>query len=352
MGTAIKIVKWLSENELEAWLNEAPTAYEYRRRLAVSLTARFRFPAATLASMLVVDERTVRRWLHEYNQQGPKALGPDQRGGRHRGFLEIDEEKRVLQSLHERAEKGEFVTVEELRSEVEAHIRRHVSASYLLHLVHRHGWRKLVPRPRHPKSDPVRMAQYRHEFPNLLQRLVRAAKTHLPIRVLFEDEATFGRISEIYSSWVPPRVRPLVAKQQVREFIYVLGASCPFDGASISSLSQTLDHFVVGDFLKRVAARFSSNYCIVFLDRSGPHIDGELKVPARVHVERLPSKSPELNPEEHIWDHIREKHFANKLFPSMATVISELRRALRSLAIQPELVRSMTSFPWILTRTF
>lgn len=210
----------------------------------------------------------------------------------------------------------------------------------------------MVPRPRHPKSDPVRLEQFRKDFPSLVNRAVRSIRTHLPIRVLFEDEATFGRISEMYSSWVPPKVRPLVAKQQVREYVNAMFASSPFDGKSISSLSKTLDHHVVGRFLGRIAARFAREFCIVFLDRSGPHTDKELKVPQRVLVEFLPPKSPELNPEEHIWDHLREKHFGNRLFPSMERVTTALRHGLRLLAYQPELVRSMTAFPWIVDRAF
>ena len=352
MRDAIKVIGWLSEAQLESWLKEATSPFEYQRRFAVSLASRFHYPASTLASMLFVDEKTVRRWIHEFNVGGPSSLGPDARGGRRRGFLDPDEEEDLLLSLHERASKGEFVMIQQIRADVEARIGHSVSKRYLLDLVHRHGWRKLVPRPSHPTGDPVLQAEYKKAFPDLLRRLVRAARTTLPIRILFEDEATFGRISEVYSSWAPPHVRPLVAKQQVRQFIHVLGASCPFDGKTVSALSETLDNVVITQFLRRIAARFPNEYCIVFMDGSGPHTAKALQVPARIQVERIPPKSPELNPEEHIWDHIREKHFGNRFFASMMGVIIELNYALQALTRHPKLVQSMTAFPWILNRTF
>ncbi len=37
---------------------------------------------------------------------------------------------------------------------------------------------------------------------------------------------------------------------------------------------------------------------------------------------RLPPYSPELNPVEHLWDEIREKLFANRVFDSMGAVIA------------------------------
>jgi hypothetical protein len=143
-----------------------------------------------------------------------------------------------------------------------------------------------------------------------------------------------------------------VAKQQVREYIHVLFAGCPFDGKMVYSLSPTLEHNVIGAFLQRIAVRFPENLCVVFLDCSGPHTDGDLKIPERVRVERLPSKSPELNPAEHIWDHVREKHFGNKLFSSMDEVTGELRHAFRTLLSNASQVRSMMAFPWIVPRTF
>lgn len=302
--------------------------------------------------MLVVDEKTVRRWVHDYNVRGPGSFGPDRRGGRRESFLTRDEESSLMKSLSIRAEQGEFVTAEEVRREVQARIHRAVSRSFLRHLLHRHRWRKIVPRPRHPDVDPEEIAAYKQQFSSILSQIVDASPPGLPIRVLFEDEATFGRISEIYSCWAPPHVRPKVGKQQVRQYVHALCAVGPFDGVLVYSLHPRLDHKVVGRFLRRIANRFPGDYCIVFFDRSGPHIDHELQIPPLMRVEHLPAKSPELNPVEHVWDHVREKHFGNKLFPTIDDVTGELRHAFRLLASSPDQVRSMTGFPWIVNRTF
>jgi hypothetical protein len=39
-----------------------------------------------------------------------------------------------------------------------------------------------------------------------------------------------------------------------------------------------------------------------------------------MRLEALPPSSPQLNPMEHIWDEIREKWFANKVFDSLDAV--------------------------------
>jgi DDE superfamily endonuclease len=47
-------------------------------------------------------------------------------------------------------------------------------------------------------------------------------------------------------------------------------------------------------------------------------------VPANVILERLPPYSPELNPQETVWDEIREKIFKNRAAKSMDEVCEKL----------------------------
>lgn len=57
------------------------------------------------------------------------------------------------------------------------------------------------------------------------------------------------------------------------------------------------------------------------------------------------SYSPELNPVEHLWEHLREKHFSNFACASLDVVIDKLCVGLTQLEADPEYLRSMTYFP-------
>ena len=61
----------------------------------------------------------------------------------------------------------------------------------------------------------------------------------------------------------------------------------------------------------------------------------------------LPPYSPELNPKENLWDEIREKIFKNYALKSMDAVRAKLRQAILYMERNPKLVRSITSFPYI-----
>jgi hypothetical protein len=61
----------------------------------------------------------------------------------------------------------------------------------------------------------------------------------------------------------------------------------------------------------------------------------------------LPPYAPELNPKENIWDEIREKIFKNYALKSIDAVYAKLDEAIFYIDRNPEIVKSITSFPYI-----
>ena len=74
---------------------------------------------------------------------------------------------------------------------------------------------------------------------------------------------------------------------------------------------------------------------------------GLLAVPDNITLLFLPPYSPQLNPKENLWDEIREKIFKNLALKSMDAVRAKLREAVLYIERNPELVKSITTFPYI-----
>ena len=81
------------------------------------------------------------------------------------------------------------------------------------------------------------------------------------------------------------------------------------------------------------------------VDGAGWHHSDELVIPSNIRLIEQPPYSPEVNPVEHVWDELREKHFGNRAFPSLDALIEVLCQGLNQLADDPERLRSLTSFP-------
>jgi hypothetical protein len=66
-----------------------------------------------------------------------------------------------------------------------------------------------------------------------------AARRGRHLRVMFADEARFGRINRPRPCWAPIGIRPEVALQLIREYIYLYGAVSPKDGTCIYLIMPT-----------------------------------------------------------------------------------------------------------------
>jgi len=168
-----------------------------------------------------------------------------------------------------------------------------------------------------------------------------------PIRLMFQDEARFGRMVRIRKCWAPPSVRPVVFNGYERQFTYVYGAVSPADGHFEWMLSEKMNTVQMGAFLAQVSAAFPEEFIVMVVDGASSHVSKELAVPENVHLFRLPPYSPELNPTENVWDSLREKLFPNRVYASMEEVTSVLLEGLPAFAADKDALKSLTLWPWI-----
>jgi transposase len=164
---------------------------------------------------------------------------------------------------------------------------------------------------------------------------------------MFADEARFGRINRPRPCWAPRRVRPQVAAQLIREYIYLYGAVSPKDGTCVYLIMPTSNTACFQSFLDVLSRRFARQDILLVLDGAPNHRCGDLAVPDNVTLLFLPPYAPELNPKENIWDEIREKIFKNYALKSIDAVQSKLEEAILYIERNPQTVKSITSFPYI-----
>ena len=120
-----------------------------------------------------VSATTVHRVISTYNRLGPTALETPGKGGRRHEYLSVQEEKEFLAPFFVQAESGEIATVAQIQHAFEVRVGHEVDDSTIYRLLARHGWRKLMPRPRHPQADLQAQAQFKK---NLKRRLKRQSQ--------------------------------------------------------------------------------------------------------------------------------------------------------------------------------
>ena len=84
----------------------------------------------------------------------------------------------------------------------------------------------------------------------------------------------------------------------------------------------------------------------VLMDRAGWHTTGKLKVPKNLTIILLPSRSPELNPVQNIWQYLRANWLCNRVFEDYNAIIDAGCEAWNRLIAQPKTITSIGLRNW------
>ena len=128
------------------------------------------------------------------------------------------------------------------------------------------------------------------------QEVTRQASAGRQVRLMFQDEARFGRINDPRRCWAPKGFRPEVGMQIVREYTYAFGAVSPQDGTLDSLVLPVVTAEAMSIFLEEVARRHPEEFILMFLDGAGWHRANNLAVPENMRLEALPLTVPNSIP--------------------------------------------------------
>jgi transposase len=124
-----------------------------RQRIQMVLLRESDMTQLAIAAAMGVSLSTVNRAHMAYDRDGIKALKPKPIGGRQRENMTLYEEEALLARFGRAAGAGEMLNIHDLKVAYEQAIGHPTSNSTVYNLLARHGWRKLMPRPFHPRRD-------------------------------------------------------------------------------------------------------------------------------------------------------------------------------------------------------
>ena len=87
-------------------------------------------------------------------------------------------------------------------------------------------------------------------------------------------------------------------------------------------------------------------HAVLILDRAGWHTTGNLVWPETITPILLPSRAPELNPVENIWQYLRQNWLSNRVFETYDDIIDAACDAWRKLIERPETIASIGTRKW------
>ena len=147
-------------------LKRAGSHAEYQRIQCVLIRATLGSSAAQIAELLGWSTATVHVLHSRWAKEGDAIFDLRARGGRHNQHLSPEQELQLLAPFVERAEAGGMLSVAEIQQAYQEQLGKQVAPSTVYRMLDRHGWRKVVPRPRHPKADVAAQAAFKKTAPH------------------------------------------------------------------------------------------------------------------------------------------------------------------------------------------
>lgn len=147
-------------------LKVANSRVEYQRIQCVLIRATLGSSAGEIAQLLGWSTATVHVMHSRWGKEGDAIFDVRARGGRRHQYLDAQQEQELLAPFVQRANAGGMLSVGEIQQAYQERTGRQVAPSTVYRLLDRHGWRKVVPRPRHPKADLAAQAAFKKTSPN------------------------------------------------------------------------------------------------------------------------------------------------------------------------------------------
>jgi len=169
------------------------------------------------------------------------------------------------------------------------------------------------------------------------------------VQLWCEDEHRLGLKPILRKVWSPIGERPRVSVHQRYEWTYLYAFVRPKTGEVhwlvLPTVNAEVFSLALENFAKEIGAG-SRKRILLVLDQAGWHTaKKKLRIPEGIHLEFLPSHSPELQPTERLWP-LSNEGVANLYFEKIEELEEALVGRCVSLGDQPEVIRSYTRYHW------
>jgi transposase len=156
-----------------------------------------------------------------------------------------------------------------------------------------------------------------------------------------------GQKNGLVRQWARRGSRPRQPKDQRYQSTYLFGAVCPARGCGAALVMPFANTDAMQAHLDEISLAVAPNaHAVLLMDRAGWHTTGQLEMPENMTPILLPSRAPELNPVENIWQYLRQTYLSNRVFEDYDEIVEAACKAWNSLIDMPWQITSIGLRDW------
>lgn len=287
-----------------------------------------------------VTERCLQEWICRFNRSGIEGITYRPRPGRPRSLSPETVCEKILPVVDDPSLAGErHWTAVKLCGWLRANRDLDLSYPTLVRYLHEQDYARRIPRPVPEPPDKDLWEQQREVFADELLDLLSDPS----VKTFFGDEAGFEGDPRPRQRWVKRGSRPTQPYYGGHVRQNVVGAINPADGQFVSLIVPHNDTEVFQAFLDTMAREVRperGKRVVLVLDNASWHKSKSL-VWHHIEAKFLPAYSPDFNPIERLWQHLKSHHLAGFLTKRGEELSDKLFDSIRELLAKPEVLRSV-----------
>ena len=168
--------------------------------------------------------------------------------------------------------------------------------------------------------------------------------------IFFGDESTVRSDYHSGTTWAPIGKTPTVRTTGARHKVNLISAISPRGAMRFMATEKSVNSSVFIEFLKRLIAN-AKRPVFLILDNSSVHRSNEVRqyvqsTEGRLKIFFLPPYAPELNPDEHVWNYLKNHKIGRQTTANAWDLYKRVTKVMRSLQRFPEKIKSFFKHPW------
>jgi transposase len=268
------------------------------------------FTVADAAAAYGTSRSTIHRWLARFRAEGEAGLNRRIVSGRPRKLTEVDSaglKSIVLSSASNYGFESDLWTTRRLIQVVRSEYGVSVSKQTMMRRLHEAGLTYQKPERRYFElSEKERQEWRRKEVP----RIRRAVRKYRGI-LYFQDESHISLTALLGKTWAPRGKTPKQAVTGSRGGVSAVSAITRSGQLIFRLHEKRIASEEVIEFLQQMLKHHSRRHLVVVMDQAPPHTSKRtlafIDSQPRLHVFHLPRYSPDWNPDEQVWNHLKHQ---------------------------------------------
>jgi transposase len=297
-----------------------------------------------VAETLGVGRNTIHRWLGRFQERGAEGLARRSGSGRPRKLSDLSEEdlcEVVLDPATEWGFETDLWTVGRLHSVITRALKVHVSRDTIWRRLRDAGLTYQKPERRYFEIDERAREQWLTKEVPQIRETVRKTRAIL----YFQDESNVSLTALLGKTWAPRGQTPTVRVTGKRGSVSAMSAISKTGSLLFRLYNHRIASPQVIAFLAQMLQHHTRRHLVVVMDQAPPHVSkltkGFVAQQRRLHVFYLPKYSPDWNPDEKVWNHLKN----HELKAHQATTAQELekitQRKLQTMSANRDLLQGL-----------